>query len=215
MWSTLVQVLAALFYHTVAAHSWSDTDRDDSGSYVCLELLGHLQGLCCLLLLDWLRVCWRNTGHFWVMLHQFNSNPKISQPGHSLHSLFQGKEIHPTCSCNCWLVMRTRLNLVFTPDVHVPRQHTSFLLLRKMGSLGSRRKLEIFLRLNQKDKFFKVSSSGSYTRNNLDKEKGCGWHEMFNWSLGGGAVINNETAKAGGRMSLEMRWRTERHVWMS
>lgn len=42
MRSTFVQVLAAPFHYAVAVHSWSNTDRDDSGSYVRLELPGHL-----------------------------------------------------------------------------------------------------------------------------------------------------------------------------
>lgn len=56
---------------------------------------------------------------------------------------------------------------------------------------------------------------GSCQRSKLYKEQGSGLNDMFKLKFVGGVVMNNEIAKAWGRMSLEMRWGTESQVWMS
>lgn len=50
---------------------------------------------------------------------------------------------------------------------------------------------------------------------NWIKNRGVVQRTSLNRSLGGGAVMNNEIAKAQKRTSLEMRWGSERQVWMS
>lgn len=59
-------------------------------------------------------------------------------------------------------------------------------------------------------KVLEVSKEANWIKNRTVVQMTC-----LSRSLGGGAVMNNEIAKAQKRTSLGMRWGSERQVWMS
>lgn len=76
----------------------------------------------------------------------------------------------------------------------MPRQHSSFLLLRNRGSLDIRGKQEVFLRVRaiKKDSFSKWVVTVVTKEANWIKKKAMFEMRCLNRSLGGGAVMNNE-----------------------
>lgn len=103
--------------------------------------------------------------------------------------------------------------MIFIPDNQVSRQHSDFPLLRKRGILDITGQLEVFLGVKAIQRIFKVvkvAKEANWIKNRAVVQMTC-----LSRSLGGGAVMNNEIAKAQKRMSLGMRWGSEKQVWMS